>query len=178
MRADDLGRAQATRVLLVLSLTACGGASEPEVTEFRGTFSGTTTIVVPEEDGSLERCNANANDGDHPGFSLSGFDDLTGEFNVLGPVTIVASDCIDPERGRFAQGRAILRSASGDEFRTEFHGSFRATDDPDIELGRGEHRIVGGTGRFAQAEGTVVCELTTRVSTSEIRGDCHGEMSL
>jgi hypothetical protein len=175
--ADDLRLAQATRVLLILSLTACGGASEP-VTEFRGTISGTTTIVAPEEEGSLERCNANTTDGEHPGFSLSGFDDLTGEFNVLGPVTIVASDCIDPERRKFAQGRAILRSASGDVLRTEFHGSFRGTDDPDIEVGRGEHQVVGGTGQFAEAEGTVVCELSTRVSTSEVTGDCHGDIRL
>jgi len=176
--ADDLRLAQATRVLLILSLTTCSGASEPVVTEFRGTFSGTTTIVAPEEEGSLERCNANAIDGEHPGFSLSGFDDLTGEFNVLGPVTIVASDCIDPERRRFAQGRAILRSASGDVLWTEFQGSFRGTDDPDIEVGRGEHQVVGGTGQFAEAEGTVVCDLSTRVSTSEVRGDCHGDISL
>jgi hypothetical protein len=176
--ADDFRLAQATRVLLILSLTACGGASEPDVMEFRGSFSGTTTIVAPGEEGSLDRCNANASGGEHPGFSLSGFDDLTGEFNVLGPVTIVANDCIDPERKRFAQGTAILKSASGDVLMTEFLGSFRATDDPDIEVGRGEHLIVGGTGQFAQAEGAVVCEWRTRVSTSEVRGDCHGDISL
>ena len=176
--ADDFSLAQATRVLLILALTACGGAPEPEVTEFSGTFSGTTTIVAPEEERSLDRCNANASDGEHPGFSLSGFDDLTGEFNVLGPVTIVASDCIHPERRRFAQGRAILTSVSGDALMTEFYGSFRATDNPDIEVGRGEHQIVGGTGQFAQAEGTVVCEFRTRVSSSEVRGRCDGDMSL
>ena len=176
--ADDLRLTQAIRLLLILGLTACGGDPEPELSAFRGTFKGTTMVVAPEEDGSLGRCNANASDGEHPGFSLSGFDDLTGEFNVLGPVTIVASDCIHPESRRFAQGRAILRSANGDVLRTQFHGSFRPTDDPDIELGRGEHQILGGTGRFAQAEGTVVCEFSTRVSTSEVRGDCHGDISL
>lgn len=105
-------------------------------------------------------------------------DDVTGEFNVLGPVSIVASDCIDPEIGRFAQGRASLRTASGDVLMTVFHGSFQATDDPDIEVGRGEHQIVGGTGQFAEAEGAVVCEFRSRVSTSEVRGDCRGDMNL
>lgn len=176
--ADDLRLAQATCVLLILSLTACGSAPEPEMTEFRGTFSGTTTIVAPGEEGSLDRCNANASDGENPGFSLSGLDDLTGEFSVLGPVTIVASDCIHPERGRFAQGSATLRTANGDVLMTEFHGSSRAADDPDIEVGRGEHQIVGGTGRFAQAGGTLVCEFRFRVSTSELTGNCHGDMSL
>ena len=176
--AGDFRLAQATRVLLVLSLTACGNDAEPEMTAFDGGFSGTTTVVAPGEEGSQDRCNANASDGAHPGFIFSGLDDLTGEFTILGPVTIVASDCIHPERGRFAQGRATLRTANGDVLMTEFQGSFQATDDPDVEVGRGEHQILGGTGRFAQAEGTVVCEFSTRVSTSEVRGDCHGDIRL
>lgn len=174
--ADDFRLAQAARVLLILSLTACGNDPEPETVAFRGSFSGTTTIVAPGEEGSLDRCNANASDGEHPGFS--GFDDLTGEFNVLGSVTIDASDCIHPEIGRFAQGRATLRTAGGDVLMTKFHGSFQATDDPDVEVGRGEHQILGGTGKFAQAEGSFVCEFRTRVSTSEIRGNCNGDISL
>jgi hypothetical protein len=175
--ADDFRLAQATHVLLILSLTACANAPEPEMTEFRGSFSGTTTIVASGEEGSLDHCNANASLGQHPGYSLSGLDDLRGEFNVLGPVTIAASDCIHPEGG-FAQGMATLRTASGDVLKTEFHGSDRDTDDPDIEVGRGEHQIVGGTGQFAQAEGSFVCEFRFRVSTSEITGDCHGDISL
>jgi hypothetical protein len=170
--------AQATQVLLILGLTACGNAPEPKMTELRGSFSGTTTIVAPGKEGSLDRCNDNASNGGHPGYSISGLDDLTGEFNVLGEVTIVASDCIHPERGQFVQGRATLTIASGDLLMTKFHGSFQATDDPDIEVGRGEHLFVGGTGQFAQAEGTIVCELRARVSTSEVRGNCQGVIGL
>jgi hypothetical protein len=169
----DFRLAQATLVLFV-SLTACSNAPELETRAFRGSFSGTTTVVAPGEEGSLDRCNANSSDGKHLGFSSSGLDDLTGEFTILGSVTIVASDCIHPETGRFAQGRATLRTASGDVLMTEFHGSFRATDDPDVEAGRGEHQITGGTGRYARAEGSVVCALSARVSTSEVRGNCSG----
>lgn len=166
LRSPTFRIAKATQVLLILSLTACGNASELEMTGLLGSFSGTTTIVAPGEQGSLDRCNDNASNGERPGFSLSGFDDLTGDFTVLGEVTIVASYCVHPEKGRFAQGKATLRIANGDVLKTEFHGSFQATDDPDIEVGRGEHQFVGGTGQFAKAEGTIVCELRARVSTS------------
>jgi hypothetical protein len=148
------------------------------MTDFRGTYSGTTTIASPGDEGSLERCDANASDGERPGFAFSGFDELTGEFNVLGSVTIVASDCIDPERGEFAQGRATLTNADGDGIMTEFRGSVRPTDDSDIEVGRGEHQVVGGTGRFVGADGMIVCEFRVRVSTSEITGTCQGQITV
>ena len=169
--------AQTAGVLLVLGLAACGTDPESATMEFRGAYSGTTSIVSPGEEGSLERCNANASDGEDPGFTISGFDELTGEFNLLGPVTIVASDCIHPERGEFAQGRATITNADGDAIRTEFQGSVQATDDSAIQAGRGEHRVVGGTGRLAGAEGTIVCEFRIQVSTSELTGTCRGEIT-
>lgn len=163
-------------LLIVLGLAACGGAPEPGMTEFRGTFLGNFSILSPGDEGSLDRCDANATDGENPGFSLSAFDEATGEFSVLGPVSIVASNCTHPERGEFVQGRATVTGANGEEIRTEFRGSVRDTEDPDLNVGRGEHQIVGGTGRFADAEGWVVCDLRVRVSTSQETGTCHGEI--
>jgi hypothetical protein len=175
---DHLPIAWMSRLLLILGLAACGSDPEPRTMELRGTYSGTTVIVSPEEGGSLGRCNANASDGENPGFSTSGFDELTGEFNVLGSLTIVASDCIHPERGEFADGRATLTSAGGDKIMTEFRGSVQATDDPDIGVGRGEHQVVGGSGRFSGVGGLIVCEFRIRTSTSEIRGTCKGEITV
>ena len=184
--ADDFGRTKATVVLLlVLCLTACGNAADPEMKELTGRFSGTRTIVGPGAEGSLDRCNANAaGDGEHLGFSRSGFEHLTGEFTVLGRVTIVGSGCVYQEGGRYAQGRATLTTAGGDMLRLESDGSFRRIGDSIegiVVVGRAEYQIVGGTGRFADAEGAFVCAVhadAKTIVTSEATGDCHGEMRL
>ena len=177
--ADVPRLAQAAGFLMILTLTTCTGTSEPEMTALRGSYSGTTRLVPPRAGGSLDRCNANTSDEEHPGFTFSFLDDFTGEFEVLGPVTLVGSGCLHEQRGRFAQGEMTIRIAGGNVLMTEFHGSFRGTIAP-AGVGRAEHHVVGGTGRFAQAEGAFVCEFRFRSggSTSEVEGTCHGDISL
>ena len=170
---------QAFVLLLILCLSACSNDPEPTTKVFRGSFSGTGTLWSPQGAPSLDRCNANASDGGYPGLSSSLLSHGTGEFNVLGPVTFVGSHCADPqvEKGRIAQGKWTLRTASGDVLMMEYHGSIAVSNgDPDILVGRTEHQVVGGTGQFAQADGTFVCELRGRRRSREFDGHCQGDI--
>ena len=167
-------------MLLILGLTAaCSNNPDPKMPTFRGHFSTTGTTVFPGEDGSLHRCNANVGGGESPGFSLSGSGEGTGEFNILGQVTIVATGCINPQGKAVAQGMETLKAASGDVLMATFHGSTSTnTGDPDIWVQRSSNQVVGGTGEFAQAHGTFTCESRLRVSTGEMKGTCQGDVSL
>ena len=177
--ADHFRLRQASVVLLILGLTACSNNPDPEMPTFRGHFSITGTTVSPGEDGSLHRCNANVGGGESPGFTYSSSLEGTGEFNILGQVTIVATDCNNPKGRGFAQGRATLKATSGDELMATFHGTTETnTGDPDIWAQTVSFQVVGGTGEFAQAHGTFTCQARLRVSTGESNGTCQGDVSL
>jgi hypothetical protein len=178
--ADHFRLRQASVVLLILGLTACSNDPDPEMPTFRGHFSITGTTVSPGEDGSLRRCNANvSNGGESPGFSYSTSTEGTGEFNLLGQVTIVATNCNNPKGDGIAQGRVTLKAASGDVLMATHHGTTSPnTGDPDIQAQRLSFQVVGGTGEFAQAHGTFTCEVRVRISTDEVIGTCQGDVSL
>lgn len=166
-------------LLLIVCLSACSNDPEPTTKVFRGSFSGTGTLWSPQGALSLDRCNANASDGGYPGLSSSLLSHGTGDFNVLGPVTFVGSHCADPffERGRIAEGRWRLKTASGEVLMVTYHGSVTAgSGDPDIFVGRTENQVVGGTGQFAQADGTFVCELRGVRRSREYTGHCEGDI--
>jgi len=169
---------QALVVLLIVCLSACSNDPEPTTKVFRGSFSGTGTIWSPQGALSLDRCNANASDGGYEGLSYSLLSQGTGDFNVLGPVTFVGSHCADPsfQRGRIAEGRWRLRTASGDVLMVKYHGSVTVSRSPEIFVGRTENQVVGGTGQFAQADGTFVCELRGGRRSREYTGRCEGDI--
>jgi hypothetical protein len=79
---------------------------------------------------------------------------LSGQATHLGRFDELLIHFLDFDTLEFT-GFAEFTAANGDTFRTEFSGQAFPTDDPDWVTFEVTHTIVGGTGRFAGATGTL-----------------------
>lgn len=82
----------------------------------------------------------------------------TGQASHLGAVTLNATDCItlNPSTGTFSfrEGMFTLTAANGDQLTAKYEGELVPTSPTSsVYIVDGEYEIIGGTGRFSDAEG-------------------------
>jgi hypothetical protein len=120
------------------AVTEAKGGSE---LPFRGTLQATETV-----DGSLHHL-IGTGEATHLGRFT-----LTSEFTVTAPT---------------ASGTAVWTAANGDQIVTKTTGQVVAPPPPFLVVTE-THIITGGTGRFADASGSIVLERSLRIETSPI----------
>jgi hypothetical protein len=131
------------------STEATGGSELP----FSGTLQATETVA-----GVLHQ--------------LSG----TGEATHLGRFTLLSEFTVIPPPVSTASGTATWIAASGDELFTTVAGQAVITF-PTAALVE-THTVTGGTGRFAEASGTLVVERSLNIQTLASSGSITGTISL
>lgn len=119
---------------------ARGGSELP----FRGTLQATETV-----DGTLH--------------NLLG----TGVATHLGRFTLTAEFTVTPPPLATASGTAVWTAANGDQIFTETTGHVVAPPPPFLVVSE-THIITGGTGRFAEASGSIVLVRSLRIETNPI----------
>ena len=131
---------------------AKGGSELP----FRGTLQATETV-----DGLVHQ--------------LTG----TGEATHLGRFTLTSEFTVTPPPAATASGTAVWTAANGDQIITTTTGHVVAPPPPFLVVTE-THIISGGTGRFANASGSIVLERSLRVETSPIEstGSITGTINL
>ncbi|HET8949068.1 MAG TPA: hypothetical protein VFN44_01115 [Solirubrobacteraceae bacterium] len=126
-----------------------------------GSESGTFQLLGPCEAGGMT---LEVNGTGH----ASGIGDYSGHYR----------ECFDPATGAVTAGTFTLTAANGDEIFGTFGGQARPTDDPTVVAYDDPGVITGGTGRFADAGGTVTTSGLANLATGEYTGTITGRVSL
>ena len=127
----------------------------------KGSESGTFQLLGPCETGGLI-------------LEVTGSGHATG----LGSYSARYRECLDPATGAVTAGTFTLTAANGDEIFGTFGGQARPTDDPTVVAYDDPGVITGGTGRFADAGGTVTTSGLANLATGEYTGTITGRVSL
>lgn len=105
----------------------------------------------------------------------------TGTSTHLGKVSFTAIDCITPiEKENYFTftGRLTLITANGDKLTGNYSGSFKPVDSGSIyTLSDAKFEIKGGTGRFADAEGTAGLKGNQDILTGKGKIELDGTIS-
>ena len=91
----------------------------------------------------------------------------TGEATHLGRFTLTSEFTVTPPPNATASGTAVWTTANGDQILTEVTGHVLTPPPPFLVVSE-IHIITGGTGRFADASGSIELERSLRVETSPI----------
>lgn len=136
-----------------------GPALGAEQVPFRGSDVGGFDLPGSCSDGSLE-------------VVIAG----TGRATQLGAYAYTANECFDPLSGTFA-GAPTLTAANGDMIVGTYAGQVFATTDPNVITYEEELVISGGTGRFAEATGTLHVTGLANLATLEYSQTLIGTVS-
>lgn len=138
-----------------VSLDAVAGATNVPFSASVTTFE----YLMPNTDGS---CGT---------FPLSGTSFGAGTASHLGPVAIIATDCIAPIGTQFAfsNGKLTFTAANGDTLRAEYMGGFVPQSGNVYTINGGTFRFIGGTGRFSNATGGGELRGTEAVSLNPLQ---------
>ena len=101
----------------------------------------------------------------------------TGHSTMLGKYRGRYSECFDPATGAVTGGTFTLTAANGDKVSGTFSGQARPTDDPTVVAYHDPGVITGGTGRFADAGGTMTTSGLANLATGEYTGTITGSVS-
>jgi hypothetical protein len=101
----------------------------------------------------------------------------TGHSTKLGNYGGRYRECFDPATGAVTGGTFTLTAANGDTLFGTFSGQARPTDDPTVVAYHDPVVITGGTGRFADAAGTVTTSGLANLATGEYTGTITGSVS-
>ena len=94
----------------------------------------------------------------------------TGHSTKLGRYSGRYRECFDPATGAVTDGTFTLTAANGDKVVGTFSGQARPTDDPAVVAYHDPGVITGGTGRFADAAGTMTTSGLANLATGEYSG--------
>ena len=141
---------------LALPMQASAGGRMP----VKGSESGTFQLLGP--------CEANGVIVDVTG---------SGHSTQLGNYRSHYRECLIPSTGAVTGGTFTLTAANGDKLFGTFSGQARPTDDPAVVAYHDPGVITGGTGRFADAAGTVTTSGRANLATGEYRGTITGSVS-
>lgn len=141
--------APSSTILGATVLEATGGSELP----FSGTLQATETVA-----GALHHLNG------------------SGEATHLGRFILVSEFTVTPPPGSTASGTATWMAASGDQIFTTNAGQAVITFP--IAAIVETHTITGGTGRFAQASGSLVLERSLNLQTLASSASITGTISL
>ena len=97
----------------------------------------------------------------------------TGHSTMLGNYSGRYRECFDPATGAVTGGTFTLTAANGDKVFGTFSGQARPTDDPTVVTYDDPGVITGGTGRFADAGGTMTTSGLANLATGEYTRDHH-----
>jgi hypothetical protein len=156
---SKLGIAMAVLALGFGQGAVAGSALGAEEVPFRGSDVGGFDLPGSCSDGSLE-------------VVLAG----TGRATQLGAYAYTANECFDPLSGTFA-GAPTLIAANGDTIVGTYAGQVFATTDPNVITYEEELVISGGTGRFAEATGTLHVTGVANLATLEYSQRLIGTVS-
>ncbi len=101
---------------------------------------------------------------------------MTGNSTQLGEYDLLIEATVNTAM-RTASGRYYFVAANGDELTAEFEGSSMPTATPGVILIMEIATIDGGTGRFAGATGSFVCERLFEIASATSVGTYTGTIS-
>jgi hypothetical protein len=126
----------------------------------KGSESGTFRILGPCETGGMA-------------LEVTG----TGHSTKLGNYSGHYRECFDPATGAVTGGTFTLTAANGDKVFGTFDGQAHPTDDPTVVRYDDPGVIMGGTGRFADAGGSLTTSGLANLATGEYTGTITGSVS-
>ena len=126
----------------------------------KGSESGTFQILGPCETGGMA-------------LEVTG----TGHSTRLGNYSGHYRECFDPATGAVTGGTFTLTAANGDKVSGTFGGQARPTDDPTVVAYDDPGVITGGTGRFADAGGSMTTSGLANLATGEFSGTITGSVA-
>jgi hypothetical protein len=126
--------------------------------------------------GSLQGHEIDTPKGGPPPTTLAVEGDVTGVATHLGQFSFTYQITVTLSNGT-GQGSGQLIAANGDSIYTTITGSSEATTTPGISSITETDRVVGGTGRFAGAEGTFIVERLINLATGTTSGSFHGSIT-
>jgi hypothetical protein len=144
----------AALAVLGLASTAAAGAQVP----FQGSLDGVVTITPL-----------------NPPF-VSALVDATGNANQLGQFTLAIPHVVN-RATRMAIGSYEFTAANGDTVFAVFTGQATPTATPGVLYIEETATITGGTGRFAGATGSFICERLFNTITGTTSGSFEGTIS-
>src|SRR5215471_15322603 len=148
----------------------------------------TATLVVPAAAQNLVPFKGallgNDQDGQQNGPILQVFTNGTGTGTHLGEFSFHQNAAVNRVTAT-STGSTQWTAANGDTIVTTFTGSGGLTDEPPVCPGLGEviigiteiHTIIGGTGRFAGAQGSFKVERQASPETFKTCGSFHGTIT-
>jgi hypothetical protein len=153
------------------------GRAQAATTTFsmQGRFTGPSVFAAPGEEGAEARCVANLEpDGENPGAVVTFVGTYSGVFSRMGRVRAFSTFCFAPGEppAQMRQGTWVITAANGDELRVHFEGTVDDYVSPGVVRWRTVDTIVGGTGRFAGANGGGTCLGTSDLTTGIVEGTC------
>ena len=98
----------------------------------------------------------------------------TGHSTLLGNYSGRYRECLDPATGAVTEGTFTLTAANGDKVFGTYGGQSLPTDDPTVVSYEDPGVITGGTGRFADAAGTMNTSGRANLATGEYSGTIAG----
>ena len=101
----------------------------------------------------------------------------TGRSTTLGNYSGVYRECFDPATGAVTGGTFTLTAANDDKVFGTFDGQAGPTDDPTVVSYDDPGVITGGTGRFADAGGSITTSGLANLATGEYTGTITGSVS-
>ena len=135
-------------------------AAAKDLLPLEGSESGTFRILGPCETGGMA-------------LEVTG----TGHTTQLGSYTGHYRECFDPATGAVTGGTFTLTAANGDKLFGTFNGQARPTDDPNVVSYDDPGVISGGTGRFADAGGTMTTSGLANLATGDYTGTITGTVA-
>jgi hypothetical protein len=101
----------------------------------------------------------------------------TGQGTQLGTYRARYRECFTPATGGVTDGSFTLTAANGDTLTGTYRGRVSTTGDPAVIAFADPGSITGGTGRFADARGTVTQSGVANLSTGEYTATLSGHVS-
>ena len=100
----------------------------------------------------------------------------SGQATELGKYTAHYRECLLPATGTVTAGSFTLTAANGDMVFGTYGGQAAPTGDPHVIAFDDPGVIIGGTGRFAAAEGTVTQSGHANMATGQYEGRLTGSL--
>jgi len=102
----------------------------------------------------------------------------SGEVTHLGRYTVTYEVQVDLPTGTGAHLSAQYVAANGDSLFAEGSGQATPTDDPTVVIIVENYTITGGTGRFANASGSITLNRVANITTGVTSGTMNGTIIL
>ena len=101
----------------------------------------------------------------------------TGDATQLGHYTAHYRECFDPATGVVTAGSFTLTAANGDKVFGTYSGQVSPTGDPSVIAFEDPGVVTGGTGRFADAGGTLTQSGVANLATGGYTATLSGSLS-